>query len=166
MSKAFTKDDDQADAPLLVPRRAPLPPGTPNYVTPRGLVSLHAELAAARADAPAQTGSDAERARRSALHAARVADLEQRVSSAEVVSGGAQPREEVRFGAIVRFENAAGAVRQVQLVGVDEANAAEGKIAFVAPLARALLGKRVGDDVRFETPGGEDELTLLEIHYE
>jgi transcription elongation factor GreB len=165
MSKAFTKDDDAADAPLVLPRRAPLPPGTPNYVTARGLALLQAELTAARSSAPAPSGSDAERARQGALHAARVTELEQRVVSAVFVDSREQSPGEVRFGASVRFENAAGAERTVRIVGVDEANAGEGAIAFAAPLARALLGKRVGDTALLDTPGGEEELTVLEIAY-
>ncbi|RYZ10315.1 MAG: transcription elongation factor GreAB [Myxococcales bacterium] len=166
MSKAFTKDDDAADAPLVLPRRAPLPVGTPNYVTAAGLSLLRAELAAERGRAPEASGSDAERARQASLHAARTAELEQRLASAVLVESSGQAKDEVRFGASVRFENAAGVQRRVRIVGVDEANAAEGAIAFVAPLARALLGKRVGDAALLRTPGGEEELRVLEIHYE
>lgn len=166
MSKAFTKDDDLGDAPLVLPRRAPLPPGTPNYVTARGLALLQAELAAERGHAPPMVLGDADHARHGALQAARSAELEQRLASAVLVESRNQAKDEVRFGASVRFENAAGAERRVRIVGVDEANAAEGAIAFVAPLARALLGKRVGDAALLETPGGEEELSVLDIDYE
>jgi len=167
MSKAFTKDDDAPDAPLLLPRRPPLPAGATNYVTARGLALLQAELAAERQRGlAARVANDAERGGASALHAARLAEIEQRLASAVLVSSQQQPKDEVRFGATVRVVNASGAHRQYRIVGVDEADAAQGAIAFVAPLARSLLGKRVGDTARLRTPSGEEELEILEIRYE
>ena len=55
--------------------------------------------------------------------------------------------------------------RQIDILGVDEADATSGRIAFVAPLARALLGKRPGDVVSFRTPRGEEELEVLSVRY-
>ena len=160
MSKAFTKDDDSAE-PLVVPRRAPLPSGAANYVTPRGLELLKRELAELlRAAGPRREGPV------DVVQAARVAELEQRLASAVLVESHAQPRDEVRFGATVEVENQAGTTRRYRIVGVDEANAAEGAIAFVAPLARSLLGKRVGEIASIVTPAGEDELEILAISYE
>ena len=167
MSKAFTKDDDAPDAPLLIPRRAPLPPGTPNYVTARGLALLKHELSLEKELViHAANASDAERARAAALHTARVAELEQRLATALVVESHLQPKDEVRFGATVAVRSQTGAERQYRIVGVDEANAAQGAIAFVAPLARSLLGKREGDAALLKTPGGEEELEILTISYE
>jgi transcription elongation factor GreB len=60
----------------------------------------------------------------------------------------------------------AGALCTFQLVGVDEANASEGRIAFVAPLARALLGKRTGEAALVRTPQGEEELELVRFEYD
>lgn len=167
MSKAFTKDDDAGEAPAFVSRRAPLPAGTPNYVTERGLARLRDELAAEQRKwtERAPTGEGAERARASALHAAHVAELEARIASAELVDSRAQPRDEVRFGASVTLRSESGAERSYRIVGVDEADAARGAIAFVAPLARSLLGKRVGDACMVRTPAGEDELEILAIRY-
>jgi transcription elongation factor GreB len=54
----------------------------------------------------------------------------------------------------------------VQLVGVDEANPAAGLIAFVAPLARALLGRRVGDVVTVRAPGGGEEVEVVALAYD
>jgi transcription elongation factor GreB len=158
VSKAFTKEDGPAEAP--VPRRrAPLPAGVPNYVTPRGLQALRDELTALDAGAPAgATGQHAQ------AHAARRAELEQRIASA-VVAPPPADRTEIRFGARVRAATAGGDVRDVQIVGVDEADPAAQAIAFVAPLARALLGRRVGDVVSVRTPGGEEELTVVAVTY-
>jgi len=166
MSKAFTKDDDGGEPPLVAPRRARLPEGVPNYVTPQGLEQLRAELAAELGREAPHVASDAERSRAHALRAARLAELESRVASAVVVQPDQQPHDEVRFGAAVTLKNAAGAQRSYRIVGVDEADAARSALAFTAPLARALLGKRVGDVALVSTPAGEDELEILAIAYE
>jgi transcription elongation factor GreB len=145
VSKAFTKDD-RPDEPLVVRHRPPLPDGVPNYVTPRGLQALRAELAAAEPGA-------------------RRLELERRIAAA-VLAPPPADRDEIRFGARVRMQDAAGEIRQVQIVGVDEANPAEGLIAFVAPLARALLGRRAGDAVTLRAPGGTEELDVVSIEYD
>ena len=167
MSKAFTKDDDgAADAPLVLSRRAPLPAGSPNYVTPRGLALLVAELAKEQVAAHSEPASDGEQARAVALANARRAELEARIASAVVVDGAAQAHDEVRFGARVKVRNLAGVERTIHIVGVDEANPAELSLAFVAPIARSLLSKRVGDVASVKTPAGEDELEILAISYD
>jgi len=145
VSKAFTKDD-RADEPVVVRHRPPLPEGVPNYVTPRGLQALRAELAAAGPGA-------------------RRLELERRIAAA-VLAPPPADRAEIRFGARVTVRGADGAVRQLQIVGVDEANPAAGLIAFVAPLARALLGRRAGDAVTVRAPGGAEELEVLAIDYD
>jgi transcription elongation factor GreB len=169
VSKAFTKDDDAGAAPV-VPRRAPLPAGTPNYVTPRGLALLRAELAElgaelgrVRADAAPE---GAQRMTETTAVLERIAELEARIASAELVSPTERTPDEVRFGARVTVKNHAGNERSYQLVGVDEAKASEGRIAFVAPLARALLGKRAGDAVLVRTPHGDEEFEVLRVEYE
>ena len=155
MSKAFTKEDGPEKAPAFR-RRAPLPEGTPNYVTRRGLEDLRAELAQLDAVPAGPDGAEARATWRS--------DLEGRIASA-VVTEPPEQRDEVRFGATVRVQHADGAMREVQIVGVDEADAARGLIAFTAPLARALLGRKAGEVVTARTPGGEDELTITGIEY-
>jgi transcription elongation factor GreB len=177
MSKAFTKEGD-GDAPPLLPARAPLPAGTPNYVTPRGLRALRAELAALEAErarlGEAASGEPAgevagEAARRAALlriGARRVA-LEERLASAVLVAPGARgAEEEVRFGARVELRTAGGDLRRYQIVGVDEADAAAGRLAFVAPLARALLGRRVGEAVEVRTARGAEEVEIVAVAYD
>jgi transcription elongation factor GreB len=164
VSKAFTKDD-AADEPIVVPQRRPLPAGATNYVTPRGLASLRAELRAlhdARA-ALVAAAEEPDRARELAALASRVRELEERIASAVLVEPGEHPRDEVRFGARVTVRGEGGDERQYEIVGVDEADAGAGRVAFVAPLARALLGKRVGDVVTLRTPRGEEELEVIAI---
>jgi transcription elongation factor GreB len=155
VSKAFTKDDGPEAAPVLR-RRAPLPDGAPNYVTARGLGALRDELARLGPGPASAEGSDARAVWR--------AELEQRIATA-VVAPPPEHRDEVRFGASARVQDPEGQTRELQIVGVDEADAARGRIAFTAPLARALLGRRVGDVVSVKTPGGEEDLTVVEIVY-
>jgi transcription elongation factor GreB len=172
LSRAFTKEDEAGEAPL-VPRRAPLPAGVPNYVTARGLAALRGELSelhalGAKARSAAGAGSEPEAARARALNAIaeRIAELEARLGSAELVTAAEVAPDEIRFGATVTVASASGAARAYTIVGVDEANASEGRIAFVAPLARALLGKRVGDVAVVRTPHGDEELEIVKLSYE
>ena len=161
MSKAFKKDED--DAPPLVLHRAPLPEGTPNYVTHTGLAALRAEHAALSREL-SDLDAEAAATTRAQLKA-RLAELEERLASARLVDPSEQSHDEVRFGARVELIDASGKPQRFRIVGVDEANAREGRIAFTAPLARALLGKRVGDAALVRTPHGEEELELVGIEY-
>ncbi len=171
MSKAFTKDDGPDD-PIVVPPRAPLPPGTPNYVTPRGLMLLRAELvelSATRSRLAAGDGDDPGVRRECAVVGRRIEALSARVASAVVVDPPTQPQDEVRFGATVTLVvvdgERPGEQRQVQIVGVDEAAPAERRVAFVAPIAQALLGLRVGDSATLRVARGEEVLEVRAIAY-
>ena len=159
MSKAFTKEDSAAEE-LLVPPRAPLPDGVPNYVTPRGLELLRAERETLEA-ARAQLRQAADAARLSAM-TARIHEVERRIASAQCVDSPASS-DVVRFGSRVTLLDDAGREQRYQIVGVDEAEPSAGKIAFLSPLARVLLGAQVGDSVRLEKPGGARELEVLAI---
>jgi transcription elongation factor GreB len=145
VSKAFTKDD-RPDEPLVVRHRPPLPDGVPNYVTPRGMRALREQLAAAEG-------------------VARRTELEQRLASA-VLAPTPADRDEIRFGARVTLRALDGQLRRLQIVGIDEAEPAAGLIAFVAPLARALLGQRTGDAVAVRAPGGTEELEIAAVDYD
>jgi transcription elongation factor GreB len=168
MSKAFTKDD-APQAPLVIPPRAPLPPGTPNYVTARGIALLRAELAELEAERARLNGDerDPERARKLVVTDARIADLAARIATASVVDPRGQPRDRVRFGATVTLRtlsgDSAGEERRFVLVGVDEAAPAAGRVAFLAPIARAIMGLRVGDTATLRTPEGEQLLEVAAI---
>lgn len=167
MNKAFTREDE-GNVPGVVPPRASLPPGTPNYVTPRGLAKLRMELkeldqerAILDARAPG-----ADRSHDLAQLAARRAALEDRLASAELVDVTKHPHDEVRFGARVEVRAATGVARSYRLVGVDEADPKSGLVAFVSPIARALLGRRVGESVNVRTPRGEEELEIVRVDYD
>jgi transcription elongation factor GreB len=167
VSKAFTKEDGPDEA--LVPRRrAPLPAGVDNYVTPRGLAALRDELAALPVETDTSSTDDSPEDANPADAQARTArrnELEQRIAGAVLVPPPAD-RAEIRFGARVRVASADGAERDVHIVGVDEADAAAHEIAFVAPLARALLGRRLGDVVAVSAPRGEEEVVVRAVAYD
>jgi transcription elongation factor GreB len=166
VSKAFSSEETP-DEPLLVPRRPPLPEGSPNYVTQRGLDALHAELARLEGERPQVDAIAREEDRARALSSlqARLQELDERITSAELVDTSTHPANEIRFGAHVTVRGEDEQQRAFEIVGVDEADVAHGRVAFAAPLARALLGKRVGDAVTLRTPRGEEELEILAVDY-
>jgi transcription elongation factor GreB len=165
VSRAFTKEDD-GSAELLVVPRAPLPSGARNYVTPRGLRRLQAEQATLEQERAALEAADpADRLARLNALSQRALELQARLASAELVDSRSQPHDRVRFGARVRVRHESGEESEYRIVGVDEADPALGLLAFSAPLARALLGKRVGAVAPLRTPRASEELTVLEIGY-
>ncbi len=168
MSRAFLKDDAVED-PVMVPARAPLPPGAINYVTPRGLRLLHeerAELEQERTRLETLPADSNDRKRQLAFVGGRLSGLNARIAAARVLEGAAQPQDEVRFGAKVVLRSAKNAERGFQIVGVDEADAAQGRIAFTAPVARQLVGKRVGDAITLPATRGPEAWEIVEIAYE
>jgi transcription elongation GreA/GreB family factor len=147
MSVAFRRESDEEH---LEPRfELPIPPG-PNLVTLRGLDQIRArnEELESRLEGPLS-----EEDRKAMLRDARY--WRQRLASAElapVADGGC-----VAFGTRVTFVRD-GQARTLDLVGHDESEPAAGRIAFTAPLARALIGAEVGDEVEF---AGADEPLLV-----
>lgn len=163
MSKAFTSEET-ADEPPVVAPRPPLPAGVPNYVTGRGLGLLREELADLEREREQLAAAGDPGARLPTL-TQRLAELSARISGAVQVDETAHAADEVRFGATVTVRDLGGALHRYQIVGVDEANVREGRVAFVSPVARALLGRRVGELTAFRTPRGEEELEVVEIRY-
>ena len=168
MSRAFVKDD-VPDGPPIIPPRAPLPAGVPNYVTPRGLALLREERAALEAER-AQLGTsdvgDTEQQREVAVVAGRLAALTERLARARLVDPKKQAPGTVRFGATVMVQTDAGQERRFQIVGVDEADAAAGRVAFTVPIARAVTGKQAGETATLHTPRGEEVLTVTSVTYD
>ncbi|MBF9236895.1 GreA/GreB family elongation factor [Hymenobacter sp. BT683] len=171
MSRGFTKEDD-AQTPPIIPPRAALPPGTPNYVTPTGLELLRAELVALeaeRAQAEANHDNDTDRTHRLSLYNGRIALLTERLGSAKVVDPRTQPPKEVRFGATVALRTVSGGKvgfeRRFTIVGVDEADVAAGKVAFVAPIARAVLGAKLGKTATLKLGQQEEVVEIMSITY-
>ncbi len=152
MSKAFTREDDGSHPdPLDTPRRAG---GPKRPITAEGRARLERELSElpagrARAAQPSLRSSSEEKQiqRRIALLSAAIEDT-------LVVDAGREGEGRVTFGAWVRIEDEQGAQLTYRLVGPDEANAAAGSISVESPLARALIGRSVGEWVTVDRPRG------------
>jgi len=155
MSRAFVKETDGEEIYDDLPDR-PIDP-RPNLVTPEGLTGIEAEIArlqTALADAQAR-GARADMAELSR-------DLrywQSRRASAEVARS-AEDCDQVRFGLCVTLEYEDGRRQTYRIVGIDEADPAEGLLSYVAPLAQALLGKRAGDNV---SVGKQGEAEIIAI---
>ena len=144
MSVAFTKEQDGEAAAADLPDR-PIS-SHPNLVTPEGLKELDQALAEARAAyAAARARGDVQADRTAMARATR--DLRYyaaRRASAQLVTGD-RLSPAVRFGDRVTFERIDGRRQTYRIVGEDEADPAAGAVSYVSPLARALLGRSVGD---------------------
>ena len=153
----------------MVPPRAPLPPDTPNYVTPRGLALLREELVGLeteRAHLDTLPADSNDRKRKLAFVNGRIAGVQERIASARVVDFADQPQDEVRFGATVNLRSKAGAERKMQIVGVDESDPAQGRIPFTAPIVRGMTGKKIGQPVAMPSTRGSEAWEIVSISYE
>ena len=144
MSVAFTREEDLEATAADLPDR-PIS-AHPNLVTAEGLAAIDAALAAARAAyASAQASGSIEADRTAMARATR--DLRYwsaRRATAQLVETEADGR--VRFGGSVTIEREDGRTQTWKIVGEDESDPAAGSVSHVSPLARALIGKRVGDE--------------------
>jgi transcription elongation factor GreB len=166
MSRAFVKESDDDLVAGELPER-PLPVHA-NYVTAKGLDLLQArvrELTESHERLKRQAEEDS-----AARHKLRETERDLRyfrsqLERAAVVDTTNQPREEVHFGAIVKIEDEEGGPQEFAIVGDDEADVAAGKISWASPLARALLGAKIGDTVVWRRPAGEAEVSIVDIRY-
>ena len=96
---------------------------------------------------------------------ARIQELKSKVARAEVIDPEKLPRKDrVMFGVRVRLEDIeTGNTVTYRLVGPDESEPERGLISVASPIGRALLGKRVDDEARVQTPGGIREFLILDI---
>jgi transcription elongation factor GreA len=96
----------------------------------------------------------------------RIAELEEIVSSVEVIDPSSLSGEHIMFGAHVRLvEEDTEKESTYQIVGVYEADIKSGKLSISSPLAKALIGKRVGDAVSVPAPGGDRSYEILSIKF-
>jgi transcription elongation GreA/GreB family factor len=159
LSVAFTKEESaEAAAEALLPDR-PISPH-PNLVTEAGLRALESQLQQARAAyETAQTIEDVnERRRQGAIPLRDARYLAERVRTAQVVARPAST-DTVAFGSTVTFKRSDGRVQKYRIVGEDEADPKTSSISFVSPVARALMGKAVGDVVE----AFDQELEIISI---
>lgn len=95
---------------------------------------------------------------------ARIKELESKVATAEVLDPPTSG-DRVTFGSTVRLEDEDGKGTRYQIVGSDETDPSRGRISIMAPLARTLIGKRVGDSVEAQLPGGKKRFEILDANF-
>lgn len=151
------------------------------YVTAEGLRSLKAELkdlwrvqrpevvkALAAAAAEGDRSENAEYTYRKKQLGGidrRIRYLSKRIDVLKPIEGVPADADKVFFGATITVEDADGSETTYRIVGPDEIDAAKNWISIDSPLARALLGARLDDEVSLETPGGLRSLVIVEIEY-
>ncbi len=181
MSKAFTKESDDGDGDEPGEPDS-LPKHVKNYMTPAGFAALQAELrqlmneerpkiveivawAASNGDR-SENGDYLYGKKRLREIDKRVRYLNKRLETAEVVDPAKQKAlQRVFFGATVTYAREDNSEHTVTLVGVDEADAVQGKISWISPVAKALLKARAGDTVEVKTPSGVETLEVLSVRY-
>jgi transcription elongation factor GreA len=94
----------------------------------------------------------------------RIQDLEYKLSNADIIDPSSGPKHQAVFGCTVVLENIdTGMDVTYQLVGPEESNVDKGRISVSSPLGRAIIGKKTGDEVTLEVPGGRRAYELVEI---
>ncbi|HSB96277.1 MAG TPA: transcription elongation factor GreB [Spongiibacteraceae bacterium] len=160
--------------------RPPQPKGS-RYITAEGMAALRAELhqlwkverpqVTAVVHEAAKNGDRSENGdyiygkRRLREIDSRVRFLTKRIDAVEVVEELPADRERIFFGAWVTVEDEDGKQLIYRIVGPDEFDLSQNKLSMDSPLARALLGKRVDDDIVFNSPSGERELYIAAVAY-
>ena len=184
MNKAFTREpdgdaDDAAEDDIAAPL---LPQGARNYVTPVGYRRLRDELLglldeerpkvvevvswAAKNGDRSENGDYLYGKKRLREIDRRIRFLTRRLDIAEIVDPSVHHgRDQVFFGATVRYANQRHDERTITIKGVDEADSSRAEVSWIAPIARALLKTRVGDEVQLATPGGIERIEVLEVSY-
>ena len=165
MSRAFVKEDDAEEAPMIPPR-ANLPAGVPNYVTPQGMEQLKEEKRELedKQGLLRQENKDSDQRREMRIVEGKLQALQQRIDSARIITKPPDnQRDTVRFGARVEVMHQDKRKATYHLVGVDEADVKVGKIGFIAPLARALMGKKIGEICRWQRGELTEEIEIKAI---
>lgn len=184
MNKAFVKeaDGDDEEGEDGAPGLPPLPAGTRNYMTPEGYRRLRAELLelldverpkivevvswAAKNGDRSENGDYLYGKKRLREIDRRIRFLTRRLDIAEVADPSAHHGgDQVFFGATVTYAGDKGEERTITIKGVDEADSLAGEVSWIAPIARALLKSRVGDEVTLATPAGVERIEVLAVRY-
>lgn len=172
----FSAQDEDDDEPSAIPA------GAKNYITPAGLERLQAERRQLwRVERPeivrvvewaAGNGDRSENGdyiygkKRLREIDRRIRFLSKRLEFSEVIDPAQRGEcDQVFFGATVTVANQAGEEYTYSIVGLDEVDLGRGHISWISPLAKALLKAREGDAVTLRTPGGVEELEVVEIRY-
>lgn len=159
MSRAFVKESDRIEPLPDIPLSE-----HPNWTTPAGLrrqqQRLDELLEAAKQPSLAQDDASLQAIAREQRW------LEARIASAHVVDPAQQPHDRVAFGATVDVVDEHGVEASYRIVGEDEADAEHGRVSWLSPLAKAVIGAKVGDDVLWRRPAGDLRVEILAIRYE
>ncbi len=181
MSKAFTKetDNDDEDDEIRLP---PLPVGGKNYITPQGFATLRHELKdLIEVERPKMVeivhwaASNGDRSENGDYHYGkkrlremdrRIRFLIKRLEIAEVTDPSLHfGNTQIFFGATVTYADAQGALRTVKIMGIDEANSAQGEVSWISPIARTLLKAEEGDVLKLVMPDRVDEIEVIKVSY-
>jgi len=148
-------------------------------MTPEGHQALKEELARLEAEMPkisqeigvAREHGDlkenaeyhAAKEKQGMVHA-RIAEIEDKLARAEVIDTSKLSGDRVKFGAYVELESLDGkTIKKFRIVGQEEADVNKGTISVTSPVAKALIGREVGDEVRVKTPGGIREYEIVDV---
>ena len=150
-------------------------------MTPEGHAAIAAELSALKAERPKISqeigiardhGDLKENAEyhaakdKQGMCEARIADIEDKLARAEVIDPSTLSGDKVKFGAFVELEDMDnGKLVTYRLVGPDESDLEQGKISVTSPVARAIVGKEVGDEVQVQTPGGVRNYEISDVRW-
>lgn len=129
--------------------------------------SIIRQIAEARAHGDLSENAEYHAAReRQSFIEGRIAELEEVISSAEVIDISTLSGEHVKFGAVVRLvDEESERESSYQIVGLHEADIKLGRLSVTSPLAKALIGRKVGDTVSVPAPSGDRSYEILEIRY-
>jgi transcription elongation factor GreB len=174
MSKAFVRESEDDDEEPVAEQA---PPPARNYISPAGFARLQAEkkqlLEVERPEVvrvvswAAKNGDRSENGdylygkRRLREIDRRVRFLIKRLEAAEVVDTAGRDTDQVFFGATVRLKD-----KTIIIAGIDETDTAKHRVSWISPIAKALIKAREGDKVMLKTPGGTEELEILEVRYD
>jgi len=151
-----------------------------NPITPEGVTRLKEELAKYRAERPriveqiAHARELGDLKENAEYHAAKERQgqieemmrvIEDKLARAEVIDPKTLAGDKVAFGATVTLQDENEKTIVYKLVGADETDVARGFISVTSPMARSLIGKEVGDEVKTRTPGGERLFEILSIEF-
>lgn len=165
MSRGFVKEDDLERAGTDLPERRVSE--FPNYVTPFGLVQLQTQANALEQQQQALLPSKDDPVTQQALAplGRDLRYLETRLENVILIDPTTQPKDTVLFGTTVNVEDEEGNPHQFTIVGEDEADIVLNKVSWVSPIAKALIGHKVGETVSWQRPAGNLNLEILAISY-
>lgn len=154
-------------------------PASKNYITPSGMQKIKAELqhllyeerpsvtktvawAASNGDR-SENGDYIYGKRRLREIDRRIRFLTGRIEIAEIIDPASVKSACIQFGATIQLQYEDNSIKQFQIVGVDESDPSNGRISWISPLAKALLGKKTGDVFEFETQKGSEEIEVKKV---